>query len=186
MEEEEALVLNVGGVVYAVAASTLRRDPDSMLGRMFAPENARLLKRNGKGEIFLDRDGAAFGHVLRFLRDNVAPPDADSHAVWVEANYFLLEPLLRCLESKRVAEAARIASKKEKKALALKEECANLSRDNARLRRELNEIKTRLLVATQTVTAPARRRQTAKQGSSCDFYGNRSSNSGCGPCGQRD
>lgn len=60
--------LNVGGVKYETTLTTLTADGDeSMLGSMFSGRHE--LHTNDEGEVFIDRDGTHFGHILNMLRD---------------------------------------------------------------------------------------------------------------------
>jgi len=58
----------VGGHRYETYASTLRSYPNTMLARMFDPENRAILQKDKKGEYLIDRNGRAFEGVLEFLR----------------------------------------------------------------------------------------------------------------------
>ena len=60
--------LNVGGVKYETTLTTLTAEGDnSMLGSMFSGRHE--LHTNDDGEVFIDRDGTHFGHILNMLRD---------------------------------------------------------------------------------------------------------------------
>ena len=54
------MYINVGGFVYDTTAETLRK----------SPKLKELIDQNADGELFVDRDGVAFGYVLSFLRNN--------------------------------------------------------------------------------------------------------------------
>jgi len=79
--------LNVGGVKYETTLTTLTADgDDSMLGSMFSGRHA--LHPNEDGEIFIDRDGKHFGHILNVLRDSsVAVNINDRMALATELQY---------------------------------------------------------------------------------------------------
>ena len=64
---DERITLDVGGQIFATTLSTLRRDPDSMLGAMFSGRHA--LQRTPEGHVFIDRDPTHFRTVINFLRD---------------------------------------------------------------------------------------------------------------------
>ncbi|KAJ1451779.1 BTB/POZ protein [Pelagophyceae sp. CCMP2097] len=68
---DEVVKLNVGGVHFETSRGVLTRVEDSMLGRMFARNDAP--KDPTDGSIFIDRDGARFGMLLDFLRGD--PPN---------------------------------------------------------------------------------------------------------------
>ncbi|KAJ3193771.1 Phosphatidylglycerol/phosphatidylinositol transfer protein, partial [Irineochytrium annulatum] len=101
----EGVVRNlvVGGVFYATTLETLRRVPNSRLARMFAYENRKEWRSMGvlarDGNLFVDRDGKHFRHVLNHLRGLpltgtiVHSPD-DLHALRLEAVYYDLVGLV--------------------------------------------------------------------------------------------
>jgi BTB/POZ domain-containing adapter for CUL3-mediated RhoA degradation protein len=59
--------LNVGGHLYMTSLSTLTRR-DSMLSAMFS--GAIEPRTDSEGFVNIDRDGALFGYILNFLRDD--------------------------------------------------------------------------------------------------------------------
>eukprot|EP01113_Clastostelium_recurvatum_P000321 TRINITY_DN10141_c0_g1_i2.p1 TRINITY_DN10141_c0_g1~~TRINITY_DN10141_c0_g1_i2.p1 ORF type:complete len:234 (+),score=32.43 TRINITY_DN10141_c0_g1_i2:49-750(+) len=62
--------LNVGGTIYMTTQGTLSdRDPRSMLARLVSGPVPSTL--DSAGNIFIDRDGYLFRHVLNYLRDGV-------------------------------------------------------------------------------------------------------------------
>lgn len=79
--------LNVGGVKYETTLTTLTADgDDSMLGSMFSGRHE--LHTNEDGEVFIDRDGKHFGHILNVLRDSsVAVNLNDRAALHAELKY---------------------------------------------------------------------------------------------------
>ena len=79
--------LNVGGVKYETTLTTLTADGDeSMLGSMFSGRHE--LHPNEDGEVFIDRDGKHFGHILNVLRDSsVAVNVNDRAALHAELKY---------------------------------------------------------------------------------------------------
>ena len=58
------VVLNVGGKRFETTRSTLLQYPDSLLGRMFAPENEHLLERDSDGSFFFDANGECFESIV--------------------------------------------------------------------------------------------------------------------------
>ena len=79
--------LNVGGVKYETTLTTLTADgDDSMLGSMFSGRHE--LHPDEDGEVFIDRDGKHFGHILNVLRDSsVAVHINDRVALQAELQY---------------------------------------------------------------------------------------------------
>ena len=79
--------LNVGGVRYETTLTTLTADGDeSMLGSMFSGRHE--LQTNDEGDVFLDRDGTHFGHILNLLRESsVAVHFKDRTALQSEIQY---------------------------------------------------------------------------------------------------
>jgi BTB/POZ domain len=62
--------LNGGGAIYTATLSTLTSVPESMLARMF--NGAIDSSRDAAGRVFIDRDGAAFATILKWLRGGCA------------------------------------------------------------------------------------------------------------------
>lgn len=60
--------LNVGGVFYTTSLSTLTKDKESHLSKIFNGKTT--IEKDAKGKFFLDRDGVLFRYVLDYLRDN--------------------------------------------------------------------------------------------------------------------
>jgi hypothetical protein len=89
--------LNVGGTRYTTKMDTLRNAEGSMLAAMFKAASPSLDK-DSKGAYFIDRDGAAFRHILNYLRDAHLPiqhlNDEEREAVLREARYYNLEQLV--------------------------------------------------------------------------------------------
>ncbi|XP_019631547.1 PREDICTED: BTB/POZ domain-containing protein KCTD16-like [Branchiostoma belcheri] len=94
--------LNVGGASYAATLQTLRRRPDSLLGRMFSagPGSLSAPPRDDTGRYFLDRDGALFRFVLDFLRtDQLLLPAGfpEKERLRAEAEHFQLGEMVAAL-----------------------------------------------------------------------------------------
>eukprot|EP01083_Nonionella_stella_P152509 488982_1 len=66
MNDGEPITLNVGGIKYQTALSTLLRFEDSILCKMF--EGKFSLKPSKDGTYFIDRDGETFKYILNYLR----------------------------------------------------------------------------------------------------------------------
>lgn len=61
----EVVKLNVGGQAYQVTRSFLALHPQTMLAKIASTQ----WQKNPESEIFIDRDGEMFRHVLSYLRD---------------------------------------------------------------------------------------------------------------------
>lgn len=107
--------LNVGGVIYATLLSTVTRDPNCLLGRLFAPlvhsttagvggggagsgegkeDVAKGVTKDAKGRYFVDRDGVLFRYVLDYLRnEGLVLPECfhEKERLKREAEYFRYE-----------------------------------------------------------------------------------------------
>lgn len=101
----ERVVLNVGGIRYETTRSTLCAIPNTLLARIFAPENEHMLKRDEDGSVFFDRDGRLFDRVLDVYRTFTFsyPSDQDEQRRMVhEYEYWGLEDTSDQDEIKRV------------------------------------------------------------------------------------
>jgi hypothetical protein len=91
--------LNVGGVHYNTARSTLCRVAGSMLETMF---NGVIQSQKIKGRYFIDRNGQLFQHILDYLRDGemwTPPSDLDAcRSLLREAQFFCLSALVETIE----------------------------------------------------------------------------------------
>ena len=113
--------LNVGGQMFETTASTLTRDPGSMLDALCRDDSplaqlnssqktdddegkkeqdaaaAEIDSTNTVGVVFIDRDGKLFSLVLNFLRDGVLPQDKTIlRSLYREAKYYDIKSL--CVE----------------------------------------------------------------------------------------
>lgn len=101
--------LNVGGVFYTTALSTLTKESNSLLaglfsGRLPAPP------RDAKGKYFLDRDGVLFRYILDFLRnESLVLPDSfrEKERLIQEATYFGLPAMAESVLSYHEGTAAK-------------------------------------------------------------------------------
>ncbi len=87
---EEIVELNVGGTHFTTTRSTLSKEPDSMLARMFAGVMTPSTK-DSSGRYFINRCGVHFSVVLAYLRGeclilNSASPER--LALLQEAKYY--------------------------------------------------------------------------------------------------
>jgi len=71
-----------------------------MLGRMFSSDLGFSLQRDVNGNVFIDRDGETFRHVLNYLRSGFLPSlsTESREALAHEADYFQIEPLVEALK----------------------------------------------------------------------------------------
>jgi len=91
--QSSLIKLNVGGKKFTTTLSTLTHKTDSMLAAMFSGRYGHVM--DDEGNIFIDRDGELFGHVLAFLREGEHwEPPTDSpilRRVAREFDYYGLE-----------------------------------------------------------------------------------------------
>ncbi|XP_011931750.1 BTB/POZ domain-containing protein KCTD7 isoform X1 [Macaca nemestrina] len=93
----EVVPLNIGGAHFTTRLSTLRCYEDTMLAAMFSGRH--YIPTDSEGRYFIDRDGTHFGDVLNFLRSGDLPPRERVRAVYKEAQYYAIGPLLEQLEN---------------------------------------------------------------------------------------
>eukprot|EP00775_Hariotina_reticulata_P006938 gene6938-7156_t len=101
MERNKVVKLNVGGFKFQTSLATLTAVENSYFEALFSGRWKKHL--TDEGEVFLDRDGEVFKHVLHYLRARASCSDAiylptdepTRHALRAEARYFMLP----CLES---------------------------------------------------------------------------------------
>lgn len=95
--------LDVGGVHFRTTKSTLLSEPDSDLYHMLFDNSGKCtLPRTKQGLFFIDRDGATFAHVLRWLRTGklyLHLSDQERADLLEEARYFALARLAKALLS---------------------------------------------------------------------------------------
>lgn len=92
--------LNVGGVTYTTALSTLTKDADSLLGEMFTGKHP--VFKDSKGKYFIDRDGVLFRYILDFLRNQKLLLPENFHEkerLRNEAEYFRLPSMVKILNT---------------------------------------------------------------------------------------
>jgi hypothetical protein len=99
----DIIILNVGGKEYHTSRSTLTKDANSMLCRMFT--GSLPSTRDALGRYFIDRDGDLFRYILDYLRDNnpeFIPNDANLMlALLREAQFYQLEGLIHYLKERQ-------------------------------------------------------------------------------------
>jgi len=90
--------LNVGGQLFETTASTLLRDPDSMLAAMAGPEGPLMAN---DGCFYIDRDWWLFRHILTFLRDGKLPSRRRLLSqLYCEADFYNLVLLRRAVRER--------------------------------------------------------------------------------------
>jgi len=96
----DVLRLNVGGKHFVTRRGTLCVVEGSLLEKMFRTDSNFAPATELQGEIFLDRDPMAFGHVLNYLRDgcrlvvDLKNDEAMLQRLRVDADYFGLKELV--------------------------------------------------------------------------------------------
>lgn len=106
-ERQNVLALNVGGTHYTTTLSTLLSQDKSYFTSLLSGDWAE----TGQNELFIDRDGELFKHILRYLR---ASPEGQSQLVQTlpkseqvllaeEARFFQLHHLNTLLETEEPA-----------------------------------------------------------------------------------
>ncbi|XP_023246940.1 BTB/POZ domain-containing protein KCTD16 isoform X2 [Copidosoma floridanum] len=91
--------LNVGGVFYTTALSTLTRESDSHLAAIF--QDKLNLEKDAKGKYFLDRDGVLFRYVLDYLRNQaLVLPEGfrERERLRQEADFYGLGNLVKAIQ----------------------------------------------------------------------------------------
>ncbi|KAK2962220.1 putative polyA polymerase [Blattamonas nauphoetae] len=92
--DDQAIELNVGGVIFCTQLKTLRRFESSMLFRMFS--GSHLLPRDKQGRIFIDRNPRMFELLLEYMRTGHLPlsfrNSSDEKSFQTELDYFALSP----------------------------------------------------------------------------------------------
>ncbi|XP_055333491.1 BTB/POZ domain-containing protein KCTD16-like [Paramacrobiotus metropolitanus] len=98
----EVIELNVGGVLYSTTTSTLVRDSESLLAKMFQSGSAITLPKDSKGRYFLDRDGVLFRYVLDYLRQGrlILPENFyEKERLKAEADHFKLRKMIKNVDN---------------------------------------------------------------------------------------
>lgn len=65
----DIVYLNIGGSLYSTTRHTLTTEGASMLGIMFSSTCPFERSTDSNGNIFIDRDGPSFRHILNYLRN---------------------------------------------------------------------------------------------------------------------
>ncbi|KAL8614307.1 hypothetical protein ACOMHN_007645 [Nucella lapillus] len=102
------VTLNVGGVLYTTTSFTLQKYPESMLGAMMSGKLSTT--RDPQGNLFIDRDGTIFRHILNFLRTSILsiPSDfVEIDLLQAEADFYQIEPLVNLLNQHQEQQAPK-------------------------------------------------------------------------------
>ena len=97
--EEEIVRLIVGNEHFTTSKATLLKGGETMLSKLFSGNYK--VKYNANNEIFIDRDGTHFRHILNYLRSGKFVPPSDPSAIQelsVEADYFQIKELSSHIE----------------------------------------------------------------------------------------
>lgn len=65
--DNKLITLNVGGKKFQTKKSTLTKNPNTLLAKMFKP-NSKLFHKTPEGEYFIDRSPEYFAPILNYLR----------------------------------------------------------------------------------------------------------------------
>ncbi|XP_062585179.1 BTB/POZ domain-containing protein KCTD6-like [Saccostrea cucullata] len=101
MENNEVILLNVGGFIYYTTRATLVKYPNSTLGLMMNGDTPISRDQNG---IFIDRDGQMFRYILNFCRSGklcLPQQFSDYDLLENEAEFYQIEPLVTSIKSSR-------------------------------------------------------------------------------------
>ena len=93
----DIIELNVGGVFYTTALTTLTKAEGSLLGKLFTGTSKPAAIKDAKGRYFLDRDGVLFRYVLDYLRNEklVLPENFhEKERLKAEAEFFQLPTMV--------------------------------------------------------------------------------------------
>eukprot|EP00794_Sanderia_malayensis_P005633 gene5633-6329_t len=101
---DEWVTLNVGGTRFVTTRTTLTKDPNSMLARMFSTQDCTWHSRvDGQGAYLIDRSPVYFEPILNYLRQGsiiLNTNTADLKGLLEEAKFFGLGKLVEELEHK--------------------------------------------------------------------------------------
>lgn len=94
------ITLNIGGHRFETTVSTLYKDTNSLLSKMFSGKYE--LTQDSDGSYFIDRDGSCFRYILNYLRNLAVyiPPNRMLHLKLLrEATYYQLDGLVEHIKT---------------------------------------------------------------------------------------
>ncbi|XP_037383175.1 LOW QUALITY PROTEIN: potassium channel regulatory protein [Talpa occidentalis] len=106
MSSQELVTLNVGGKIFTTRFSTLKQFPASRLARMLDGKDQEFQMVGG--QIFVDRDGVLFSHIIDFLRTHqlLLPTDfSDYLRLQREALFYELDSLVGLLNQEHLLQS---------------------------------------------------------------------------------
>lgn len=109
MELPAVVELNVGGVFYTTALTTLTGHPDSTLCQYFTKSPP---PKDAKGKFFIDRDGVLFRYVLDYLRNQtLILPESfrERERLRQEAMFYGLSGMVEAISNPPPANPGRLA-----------------------------------------------------------------------------
>lgn len=105
---DSMVMVNVGGVLYTTTSFTLQKYPDSMLGALMSGKFQTT--HDAQGNVFIDRDGHIFRHILNFLRTSALclPSDfTEMELLYAEADFYQIKPLINLLNQYKEQQASK-------------------------------------------------------------------------------
>jgi len=103
-EDSEWVTLNVGGTLFMTTRTTLSKDANSMLGKMFGSNwNSDNWPRDTNGAYLIDSDPKYFGPVLNYLRrgELIIDGNVSATGILAEAKYLGIQGVVDLLEPPR-------------------------------------------------------------------------------------
>ncbi|XP_003726136.1 BTB/POZ domain-containing protein kctd15-like [Strongylocentrotus purpuratus] len=115
--------IDVGGQIYTSTLETLTKFPESRLSKLFTGHIPIILD-SLKQHYFIDRDGHLFRYILNYMRTArlLLPGDfTEMEALYEEARYYNLTPMMEALEQmKSSEESSKTTQEKREKTPAIK------------------------------------------------------------------
>jgi len=101
----EWIKLNVGGVIYQTTRTTLLKNEDTMLFKMFSENDFGVIpgvKDEQTGAILIDRNGRYFEPILNYLRTGqlIYDTNLSLDGILEEARYFGVQELVEQLQNR--------------------------------------------------------------------------------------